>query len=61
MRLSEPTKLRPAFMGPADPGEYDKWFRAQVQAAIDDPRPSIPHAQAMAEVRAALQRKQQAT
>ncbi|MGK2898493.1 MAG: hypothetical protein ACSLE9_07375 [Burkholderiaceae bacterium] len=21
---------------------YDKWFREQVQAAIDDPRPSIP-------------------
>ena len=21
---------------------YDKWFRAQVQAAIDDPRPSVP-------------------
>ncbi len=22
---------------------YDKWFRSQVQAALDDPRPSIPH------------------
>lgn len=22
---------------------YDKWFRAQVQASLDDPRPSIPH------------------
>jgi len=22
--------------------EYDAWFRRQVQAAIDDPRPSIP-------------------
>jgi hypothetical protein len=22
---------------------YDQWFRAQVQAALDDPRPSIPH------------------
>ncbi|MFZ4538816.1 hypothetical protein [Propionivibrio sp.] len=28
---------------------YDTWFRAQVQAAIDDPRPSIPHEQVMAE------------
>lgn len=36
---------------------YDKWFRAQVQAAIDDPRPSIPHEQVMsafAERRTAL-------
>ena len=23
---------------------YDKWFRAQVQASLDDPRPSIPNA-----------------
>ncbi|WP_374015215.1 antitoxin [Massilia sp. BJB1822] len=22
---------------------YDRWFRSQVQKAIDDPRPSIPH------------------
>lgn len=29
-------------MRPQDPVEYDKWFRAQVQAALDDPRPSIP-------------------
>lgn len=24
---------------------YDKWFREQVQQAIDDPRPRIPHAE----------------
>jgi len=28
---------------------YDQWFRAQVQEAIDDPRPSIPREQGMAE------------
>jgi hypothetical protein len=28
---------------------YDKWFRAQVQEALDDPRPSIPHEQVEAE------------
>lgn len=22
---------------------YDKWFRSQVQAALDDPRPGVPH------------------
>ena len=22
---------------------YDKWFRSQVQVALDDPRPGIPH------------------
>lgn len=29
--------------------DYDKWFRAEVQAAIDDPRPSIPDVEARAE------------
>jgi len=29
---------------------YDRWFRAQVQASLDDPRPSIPHDQVMAEM-----------
>lgn len=29
---------------------YDRWFRAKVQASIDDPRPGIPHDEAMAEV-----------
>ena len=24
---------------------YDEWFRAQVQRALDDPRPGVPNAQ----------------
>ena len=36
---------------------YDRWFRDQVQAAIDDPRPSIPHDQVMAEMRAIIAAK----
>ena len=32
---------------------YDKWFRSQVQVALDDPRPGIPHE----EVSARWQRK----
>lgn len=26
-----------------DQETYDKWFRAKVQEALDDPRPAIPH------------------
>lgn len=33
---------------------YDRWFRAQVQAAIDDPRPCIPHDQVMAHMDARI-------
>lgn len=29
---------------------YERWFRAQVQASLDDPRPSVPHDQVMAEL-----------
>jgi hypothetical protein len=34
--------------------EHDRWFRAQVQAALDDPRPTIPHDVVMADLRAML-------
>lgn len=34
-----------------DAAAYDKWFRQQVQASLDDPRPSIPHDQVMAATR----------
>ncbi|TAM89697.1 MAG: antitoxin [Candidimonas sp.] len=36
---------------------YDRWFLAKVQASRDDPRPSIPHDQAMAMIREKLAAK----
>jgi hypothetical protein len=36
---------------------YDRWLRAKVQASIDDPRPSIPNAQVMAEMSALMEDK----
>jgi hypothetical protein len=33
-----------------EPG-YDDWFRHQVQVAIDDPRPSLPHDLVMERIR----------
>jgi DNA-damage-inducible protein J len=44
----------------ADPDAYDAWFRAKVQEALDDPRPSIPHAKAMQEVQARIDGKRRA-
>lgn len=35
--------------------EYDAWFRAKVQRALQDTRPSIPHEEAMAQVKATIQ------
>lgn len=34
--------------------DYTAWLRVKLQASIDDPRPSIPHEQVMAEVRERL-------
>lgn len=36
---------------------YDRWFRAKVQASLDDPRPNVPHDQVMADMRALLEAK----
>lgn len=36
------------FAAQEQPDSYDRWFRAKVQEAIDDPRPSIPHDQVRA-------------
>jgi hypothetical protein len=33
---------------------YDQWLRAKIVAALADPRPSIPHPEAMARIRANL-------
>ena len=35
---------------------YDRWFRAKVEASLADPRPPIPHDEAMARIRAKLAR-----
>ena len=48
------TKLSPIvseFETEEEAQAYDSWFRARVQAALDDPRPGVPHDQVMAEMR----------
>jgi len=37
-----------------DQDSYDKWFRVQVQEALDNPRPTIPHDEVMAQARALI-------
>ena len=41
----------------SDPEAHDAWFRAKVREALDDPRPALPHEQAMAEARALIDGK----
>lgn len=44
----------------ADPDAHDAWFRAKVQEALADPRPSTPHDQVMREARALINGKRRA-
>ena len=44
----------------ADPDAYDAWFRAKVQEALADPRPTTPHDQVMREARALIDGKRRA-
>ena len=44
----------------ADPDAYDAWFRAKVQEALDDPRPTAPHAKVMQEAQAVIDGKRRA-
>lgn len=41
----------------ADPEAYDRWFRAKGREAMDDPRPSVPHAEAMQDIQSAIDAK----
>ena len=52
------TKLSPLvseFATTEEAEASDRWFRAEVQASLDDPRSPIPHDQAMARIRATIE------
>lgn len=52
-----PAPTESEFATSEDAVAYDRWFREQVQEAIDDPHPAIPHDQVMAEMRALIASK----
>lgn len=39
-----------------DQENYTRWLAAEIQAAIDDPRPNIPHEEVMAQMDAQIAR-----
>jgi hypothetical protein len=39
---------------------YDAWFHAEVQASLDEDAPSIPHDQAVAEMRERIEQRKRA-
>jgi len=47
----------PEFETEEQAASHDRWFRAKVQAALDDPRPGVSHEQVMADMRALIESK----
>ena len=43
-----------------DPDAYDAWFRAKVQEALADNRPTTPHREVMDEAQALIDKKRRA-
>jgi hypothetical protein len=39
---------------------YDAWFRAEVQASLDEDAPGVPHDQAVAEMREHIEQRKRA-
>ncbi len=55
------TKLSPIvseFESDEEAEAYDRWFRAKVETSLKDSRPSIPHDEAMARIRAKIAAKE---
>lgn len=44
----------------SDPEAHDAWFRAKVQEALDDRRPTVPHDQVMQSVQELIDAKRRA-
>ena len=54
------TKLSPIvseFETEEEAEAYDAWFRAKVEASLADPRPKVPHDEAMARIQRILDDK----
>ena len=47
---TSPSRDHDGFATAEEAEAYERWYRAKVQASIDDPSPGIPHEVVMAEV-----------
>lgn len=57
---TKPTPIESEFATTAEAEAYDRWFRAKVQASLDDQRPSAPHDQVMTTLREIIEAKRRA-
>jgi hypothetical protein len=57
--MAELSPLISEFATTEEAEAYDRWFRAKVQASLDNPRPNIPHDEAMARMKAKIEAARQ--
>lgn len=50
----ESLRIKEIFQKAPEGDTYNKWLVAEIQKALDDPRPNIPHAEVMADLEAEL-------
>jgi hypothetical protein len=54
--MNEYSPLTSEFGSAEEEAAYDEWLKKKVEASLADGRPTIPHDQVMAEVRATLEK-----
>ena len=57
--MAELSPLVSEFATTEEAEAYDRWFRAKVRGSLADTRPSVPHDEAMAQVRATTEAARQ--
>ncbi|WP_084465788.1 type II toxin-antitoxin system RelB family antitoxin [Sphingobium quisquiliarum] len=55
--MAKLTPIESEFATTEEAEAYDAWLRSEIDASLADPRPSIPHDQVMAELRAIIAAK----
>lgn len=55
--VNEQSPIVSEFATPEEAAAYEEWLRAKVAASLADERPSLPHDEVMAEMRAIIERK----
>ncbi|BEG77087.1 type II toxin-antitoxin system RelB family antitoxin [Achromobacter xylosoxidans] len=50
-----PSSILSEFETEEQAASYDRWFRARVQASLDDPRPAVSHQRVMARIDAIIE------
>lgn len=59
--MSSPlSPIESEFASVEEAAAYDRWFRAKVQASLDDPRPGTPHDKVMPKLRESVEAKRRA-